>query len=707
MAKQKKKRNKKYKQKYFTGGRVDMSKGGRVSYQVGGNLGKKPEPQDGDDFMSIGGPGGGAIQGAADEPVDIGDIGSDTGGANIPPITPPVTPPAETPTETPITGTPEQIEQEKRERGVQAGRTAEQIAAGKIPEGTIPTSEAEKVSMEGTEAETVELEKPKPVEATKVEQTPEEQVALVDGKIAETPEQVEAATMDPTLVGEEVDVKAAKGKIDEEKLAEAAEVADTPAIEGAKVEIPKGALAEAVVGELSEDAIAIAAKNAGTSLARITRAKKQLRNAGLNEADIEEIGNDPDALEARLTDFTEEERGIIEGLPEEALVSTQINGLLAGIENGEIPVWAKPAVAQVEQMLARRGMSASTVGRDALLNTIIQAAMPIAQSNAQAIQSSVAQQKSIEAQAAEADAQRQQQVALDKANKVFQMDLTNLNNAQQVALSNSRFLQTVGLTEASNEQQAAVQNAIIVSQQNLAEANFNQQAQIQNAKAFLAMDMANLNNEQQANIVKAQQEQQRMLSNQAASNAAKQFNAASENQTNQFMASLAANIAQFNIAQMNNVASFNAQSKNAAAARNANRIADVNKINAAIMNDITKFNAGLDFSRNQWNAANEQAVINSNVNWRRQANLANTAAQNAVNQQNVQNAFGLTSAALSFIWNELADQATKDFTASENAATRKLQAMVAAASSEGDAAKHWSTNFKNASSTIDGIFGKG
>ena len=80
-------------------------------------------------------------------------------------------------------------------------------------------------------------------------------------------------------------------------------------------------------------------------------------------------------------------------------------------------------------MLAKRGMSASTVGRDALLNTIIQAAMPIAQSNAQAIQASVAQQKSIEAQAAEADAQRQQQAALENANKVFQMDLTNLNNA--------------------------------------------------------------------------------------------------------------------------------------------------------------------------------------------------------------------------------------------------------------------------------------
>jgi hypothetical protein len=33
--------------------------------------------------------------------------------------------------------------------------------------------------------------------------------------------------------------------------------------------------------------------------------------------------------------------------------------------------------------------------------------------------------------------------------------------------------------------------------------------------------------------------------------------------------------------------------------------------------------------------------------------------------------------------------------------------MIAAAGSEGDAAKNWSTNFKNASSTIDRIFGQG
>ena len=41
-------------------------------------------------------------------------------------------------------------------------------------------------------------------------------------------------------------------------------------------------------------------------------------------------------------------------------------------------------MAQVDAILAK-GL-ASTVGRDALLNTIIQSALPIAQSNAQAIQ---------------------------------------------------------------------------------------------------------------------------------------------------------------------------------------------------------------------------------------------------------------------------------------------------------------------------------
>ena len=53
------KQKKKYKQKYTTENRLDMSKGGRVSYQVGGlnKMDERFDPRD--DFVSIGGPGGG------------------------------------------------------------------------------------------------------------------------------------------------------------------------------------------------------------------------------------------------------------------------------------------------------------------------------------------------------------------------------------------------------------------------------------------------------------------------------------------------------------------------------------------------------------------------------------------------------------------------------------------------------------------------
>ena len=327
--------------------------------------------------------------------------------------------------------------------------------------------------------------------------------------------------MTADTVGTATQVDAATGQVADESLAKAAGVERIAPIQTAEVEIIDGALTQRVVGVMSEDAKATAVKNVGSSLARVTRAKKQLSNAGLSDADITELGNDPDSLEARLADFSEAERGIIEGLPEEALVSNQIDTLLKGIEEGEIPVWAKPAVASVEMMLAKRGMSASTVGRDALLNTIIQSAMPIAQSNAQAIQASVAQQKGIEAQESEANAARGQQTALTNASNVFQMNMAQFSADQQTALSNSKFLQTVGLTNASMKQQGILQDAATTAQMNMADADFYQKAQIQNAQSFLQTDLTNLSNQQQANVLEAQQTQQRILSNQSARNAAR------------------------------------------------------------------------------------------------------------------------------------------------------------------------------------------
>ena len=604
----------------------------------------------------------------------------------------------------------ERFEMERGKRIISTGRTAEDIAAGRIPEGTVVKPDVVQIDSDavGTQAGATQIDSVSPITAETIPMASQEATAQVtDVAQAEAPQAVTAAQMQPAQVTEAVDVTGVTGAVSDDAIAQAAEVADVPLIEGADVVIKEGALAERVVGTLSPQAMATAAQAAGTTLSRVTRAKRQLRNAGISEDAITALGNNPEALEARLMDLTQEERGVIGDLPEEALVSNQLDSLLKGIENGEIPAWASPAVSAVEQMLAQRGLEVSTVGQENLFNAIIQSAVPLAQSNAQAIQQSVAQTRDIESREELANVQMRQQTALQNASNVFQMDMAQFSADQQTALSNSKFLQTASLTEANNDQQAAIQNALILSQSNLAEANMRQQMAIQNAKTFLTMDMANLNNEQQSSLVTAQYQQQVLLSNQSAENAARQFNATSENQTNQFMASLNNQINQYNASAMNQAKIINTQMQNASNARNADRINDVNKANTAMLNQTAQFNAQMDFNRNQWNAANKQAVINSNVNWRRQANTANTAAQNAVNQQNAQNSFSLSQSALSFLWQELRDQADYDFKWANNNADRKMQAMVAAASAEGDAAANWSTNYENAAKVVDSIFGAG
>jgi hypothetical protein len=66
----------------------------------------------------------------------------------------------------------------------------------------------------------------------------------------------------------------------------------------------------------------------------------------------------------------------------------------------------------------------------------------------------------------------------------------------------------------------------------------------------------------------------------------------------------------------------------------------------------------MDYQSDQWNAANAQAVEQSNVEWRRKANTIDTAAQNQANQINVQNAFNMQNAALAQVWQQLRDSAT-------------------------------------------------
>ena len=573
---------------------------------------------------------------------------------------------------------PEPTELQKAQQAAREGAQAIIDDAGKsaTPQ-VVPTKLSEDEKAEGMiAAGTGQMTTPAPTitpEQASLEGIAPEQITQVDAGQVSAPDTVTAELAATTTVTPEVSIEAAEGVVSDQALAQAAGVERVAPIEGADVAIEEGALAERVIGAISNDAKAQAAQIAGSNLGKVTRAKKQLRRAGISESVINELGNDPEALEAALMDIPEEERGVIEGLPEEALVSNQLDSLLKGIEDGEIPAWARPAVASVENMLASRGLSASTVGRDALFNAIIQSAIPLAQSNAQAIQASVVQERSLEAQKAIKNAEFQQQTALTNANNVFRLDLAQFSADQQTALSNSKFLQTISLTEAQFDQQATVQNAVLMSQANLAEADLNQRAQIQNAQAFLQMDMTNLNNKQQAIVLESQQEQQRILSNQAAENAAAQFNARSINQTNQFMASLKAETERFNVEQMNVANQFNAAAINAAEARRVNNEVEIEKINTQLVQQAKEFNAQAQFQKDQFNAKNALLVEQSNAEWRRQINLADTAAINEANRINVQQQFKLTSQAQAFLWQELRDQADFDFRKTENDNNRTSQ----------------------------------
>ena len=692
----------------------------------------KPPVEEDNTPLSIGGVGGGNVQPAVsitngDEPIVIGDIpgGGTSGGGqqdqqdqqdslqeteeslkDLPAAY----------SDKGIKGQEMEAQKEKGARVIETGRQAQQMAQGIMPEDMPTIPDPKKIERADTEispeqAAELQMEATKQAEAAKVAAVSPEQVSIInDVETAAAPKPFEIATIgaeDVAKISEDAVVNFATGNVSpevSETLAKAAGVQAVAPIEAAKVEVLPGALQERVVGTISPEAKAQAAKVAGTTLAKVTRAKKQLRNAGLSEEDIAELGNDPEALEVRLTDFTEEQRGIVEGLPEEALVSNQIDSLLSGIEDGEIPVWARPAVASVEAMLAQRGMSASTVGRDALLNAIITSALPIAQANAQAIQTSVSQQKSIEATAALKDAEMAQQTALFNAQNVFQMDMAQFSADQQRAVNNSKFLQTASLQNATMEQQGVMQDAVLMAQRNLAEADQNTKLGIENAKAFLAMDIQNLNNEQQASILKAQQIQQRLLTNQSAENAALQFNATSENQVNQFMTSIKAQTDQFNATQTNAMAQFNANSENAAEARRAGRDFEASRIDAQLATEIDKFNAAQDFAREQFNVQNETAIAQSNVQWRRNANTADTAAINAVNQQNAQNAFGLTASAQNFLWQELRDEGDFIFKRWDNDQQRKTSLMIAALGNEAGTAKDtsWSTNLSAITQLVNG-----
>lgn len=212
------------------------------------------------------------------------------------------------------------------------------------------------------------------------------------------------------------------------------------------------------------------------------------------------------------------------------LVSNQLAELTAGLETGEIPLWAQGAVTAVDQQLAARGISRSSIGQAELTNAILQSALPIAQSNAAALQ-------------------RRSEI--------------NLSNEQQLVMQNLSNEQQSGLLTAQQQQQVLLSNQ---SAENAAR-QFNS-ASAQQTEQFMAQLKSSIVQNNASRLDAMSQFNTGQL------NSISQFNTSAQIQADQFNANMSSAIAQSNVAwrrqaNLSNTAAINTANLQDASARNA------------------------------------------------------------------------------------------------------------------------------------------
>lgn len=426
---------------------------------------------------------------------------------------------------------------------------------------------------------------------------------------------------------------------------------------------------EAQQGEVSPEALVTAAQQTESSISdmqaaqgeaylmdnpvqREIQAGELISGSAVDAAKVEQLNSSIQAAEATPS--------------EKATVQGQLEGLMQQFEGGNTPAWAAGAMRNAQAMLAQRGLGASSIAGQAVIQAAMESALPIAQTDAATFAQFEAQNLSNRQQAAMVAAQYRAQFLQMEFDQNFQTrvlnaskisDIANMNFTaeQQIALENSRAANSMNLANLDARQAMVMAQAAALSNLDMANLNNRQQAAMQNAQSFLQMDMANLDNRQQTEIFKAQSNLQALFTDAAARNAALQFNAASENQTNQFFADLSATVSRFNAEQKNAMAQFNAGERNTT----------------------TRLNAQLEARRQEFNANNSLIIAQANAKWRQEIKLANTENQHEANLQYARDLNNMTALGMEQIWQKERDQMAFSFTAAESALDREFDMLMA------------------------------
>jgi hypothetical protein len=394
---------------------------------------------------------------------------------------------------------------------------------------------------------------------------------------------------------------AQKGVVRPEELPDPAKIADEDIVQ-----------AEAIVADgLSDDAIAVAERMEKFSVDEGTLAKFE---AG--------------EVDARAT------------------LQGQLADLMKSFDDGT-PVWAAGAIRAANAAMASRGLGGSSLAGAAILQAAMQAAIPIAQQDAQtfaemgianinnkqqiALQNAAAQQ-GVELKNFDA----RQQVALQNSVNSFALQAQNLSNQQQVVIANAQIKAGMQGQNLTNEQQSNLSVAARFAE--LANLNLSnaQQTELQNNVNGLQTNLANLSSKQQAYITNANLAaslQGQVISNEQQVSIA---NAARFADANNLTFSAEQQAQLHNSELMQTIGLANLNSKQASVLQNASTLAGMDMANLDNRQQAAVLNAQAFLQMDMSNLTNEQQALMFDSQSRIQSMFNDQAAVNTANNINAQ-----------------------------------------------------------------------
>lgn len=508
-----------------------------------------------------------------------------------------------------------------------------------VPETGAPTITAAPGYTAATTEVTDAMKVTAPATVTAAQATPA-QIAGAATVTAPTP--ITAGTITPTLATTGIK----------------AELAKMPTVEG---EVSQEALAKAVTQEPTTTAVGgiEAAQTTAGTVAPVAERKVQegemIAGPTVDMAKVEETLAKTEAAQGVVT--------------EEMTVQGQLNKLLTDFDAGKPPPWAAASMRTATAQMAARGIGASSMAGQAIIQATLEAATPIAAADAK-IQETMALQNLSNRQAVALDLGKQRAAFLGQEfDQAFQTrvknaatisDIANKNfdASVTIALENARIASTTNLANLSARNAMQLAEAAQVAALETANLNNRQLVAVDNAKAFLAMDLKNLDIEQQTAVFKAKAIADSLTSDAGFANAAAATNATNKLEADKISATLALTAEQYNAAERNKVA-----------------VANMNATN-----ELVKFNASEANDRSEFNARMSAEISIANAKILADVSTANTAAVNAANAVNAKNATDLSSAVYTAQMQTYRDLLSYSFKAGENEKDRIKDIAVASIS---------------------------